>query len=268
MPKPHQVVDLSIIVPTYQAKALAHRSAAILHDFLGGLGLTFEVILVDDGSDPESRPDPRRLPAEARLVQLPVNRGKGSAVRTGLLDARGRCRIFTDVDLPYGLNSLVTCYETIRGGADFVYGDRSLPASTLVARPSWRRRLSSVVFRSAVSTIAGLRPTDTQCGLKGFDGAVADALAPLLQTDHFAFDVEIFRCALDNGLDGRPIPVQLVNGDVSTVRLLRDSMTMFQDLVTIRRRAMRGDYRSAAVTRARQSDKVEPGAARLRGAAS
>jgi len=99
-----------------------------------------------------------------------------------------------------------------------------------------------VVFRFAVSTIAGLRPIDTQCGLKGFRGDVADEIASTLKTDHFAFDVEIFRCAQDSGFTVRPIPVQLVNGDVSTVRLLRDSLTMFRDLVAIRRRAIQGGY--------------------------
>ncbi|HVF38552.1 MAG TPA: glycosyltransferase [Gemmatimonadaceae bacterium] len=241
-------VDLSVIVPTFNAKALAKVSAAALQGYMERAGLEFEIILVDDGSRLDQRPDDRTLPAGTRLIQLDRNRGKGFAVRKGLLAARGRCRVFTDVDLPYGMDSLLTCYEAItNGGADFVYGDRSLPKSTLLARPSLRRRASSVAFKVAVSTLAGLRPTDTQCGLKGFSGDVADSLVPLLKIDHFAFDVEIFRCAEDNGLAATPIPVQLVNGDVSTVRLLRDSMTMFKDLVTIRRRALRGEYRSSAL---------------------
>jgi len=243
-----ELIDLSVIVPTYNAKALALRSATALQQYLDATGLSFEVVLVDDGSRLEERPDQESLPANARVIQLESNRGKGFAVRAGLKATRGSCRVFTDVDLPYGMDSLLTCYKAVtRDGADFVYGDRSLPTSTLVARPSLQRRLSSVVFRVAVSSLAGLRPTDTQCGLKAFSGRVADTLATLLQTDHFAFDVEIFRCVADSGLSSRPIPVQLVNGDVSTVRLMRDSLTMFRDLVTIRRRALRGEYRSSAL---------------------
>lgn len=236
--------DLSIIVPTYNAKELATRSARSLHAFLDDLGLRYEIIVVDDGSDLDERPDSEQLPPNARLIQLDTNRGKGYAVRTGLLTAQGACRIFTDVDLPYGLDSLLTSYRIIAGGeADFVHGDRSLPASAAVAHPSWRRRLSSAVFKFAVSSIVGLEPTDTQCGLKGFSGEVADLLASTLRTDHFAFDVEIFRLAHDSRLRVRPIPVRLVNEDVSTVRLLRDSLTMAGDLLTIRRRARQGHYR-------------------------
>jgi len=244
MQKPESSVDLSVIVPSYNAGALAHKSAETLHDYLLALGISFEIVIVDDGSQADSRPDPNSLPAGARLLQLPVNRGKGCAVRTGLIATVGRCRIFTDVDLPYGLDSLEACYDAIIvDGADFVYGDRSLPASSREAHPSWRRRLSSALFRFAVSRIVELPPTDTQCGLKGFRGEIADSIAPLLRTDHFAFDVEIFRCALDNGLRCRPIPVRLVNEDISTVRLIRDSVTMVRDLVTIRRRAARGEYK-------------------------
>lgn len=239
------ICDLSIIVPTYNANELALRSARSLHAFLDELVPRYEIVLVDDGSRRHERPDPEQLPPTARLIQLDTNRGKGYAVRAGLLSARGACRIFTDVDLPYGLDSLLTSYRIIAGGeADFVHGDRSLPASALVAHPSWRRRLSSAVFRFAVSSIVGLKPTDTQCGLKGFSGEVADLLASTLRTDHFAFDVEIFRFARDSGLRVRPIPVRLVNEDVSTVRLLRDSLTMVGDLLTIRRRARRGHYRN------------------------
>jgi len=247
----HGVTDLSVIMPTYNAKALAHRSVDALHQFLGETGLRFEILLVDDGSRIDQRPDKATLPVSGRLLQVDPNRGKGYAVRAGLLSATGRCRVFTDVDLPYGLPSILTCYESvIDRGADFVYGDRSLPASSHHSPPSPGRRLSSIAFRLAVLAIAGLPPTDTQCGLKGLRGDVADVLAPLLQVDHFAFDVEIFRCARDSGLSMQPIPVHLVNGDTSTVRLLRDSMTVFRDLMSIRRRATRGHYRSDELARA------------------
>jgi len=236
---------LSVILPTYNAGQLALSSATSLQTFLTTLGIEYEIVLVDDGSVPSERPDPAALPPRARLVQLPHNRGKGCAVRAGLGSAQGRFRIFTDVDLPYGLDSIRKCYEALsRDEVEFVYGDRSFPGSGRLVRQSWRRKLSSAVFRAAVARIVGLKPTDTQCGLKGFSGQVADALSTLGRTDHFAFDVEMFRYALDNGLRVQAIPVQLVNEDVSTVHLLRDSPTMLRDLVAIRRRANRGEYRA------------------------
>ncbi|MFN2604377.1 MAG: glycosyltransferase [Gemmatimonadaceae bacterium] len=244
MPISSSQPDISIIVPSYNAGGLAVRSARNLDSYFRNTPLQFEIVLVDDGSSKHERPNPAEFPATATLIQLEKNQGKGFAVRTGLLAACGRCRVFTDVDLPYGIDALARCYSVItEGGADFVYGDRSLPASTVVAHPSFRRRVSSSVFRFAVETIVQLPPADTQCGLKGLSGAVADALGPLLRTNHFAFDVEIFKCAIDSGLRMQAIPVELVNEDISTVRLMRDSVTMLRDLVAIRRRAGRGNYR-------------------------
>jgi len=184
------------------------------------------------------------LPETARVVQVDRNRGKGNAVRAGLDVALGRVRVFTDVDLPYGTSSILECYERLNeGSVDVVYGDRSLPESKVLSRLRKRRRLSSVAFRGAVFTIVGLRQADTQCGIKGIRADVATAMLPVLKIDGFAFDVEMFRCAKDNGLTTMPIAVHLANGDDSTVRLIRDSTTMLRDLLTIRGRSALGKYR-------------------------
>jgi dolichyl-phosphate beta-glucosyltransferase len=238
------MIDLSVIIPTYNAKFRAHATVTTLHAKLAETGLASEIVLVDDGSRPGERPEAAALPPGVRVVQVDRNRGKGHAVRTGLAVATGRARIFTDVDLPYGVESLLECYEKLnRGDADFVYGDRSLPDSTIRSRLRKRRRLSSVVFRGAVFAIAGLRQADTQCGIKGLRGRVAAAMLPLLKIDGFAFDVEMFRCARDNHLTIAPIAVHLANGDDSTVRLVRDSTAMLRDLLAIRARSARGRYR-------------------------
>ena len=161
-----------------------------------------------------------------------------------MLASSGRERIFTDVDLPYGIESILACYQAlVDSGADLVHGDRSLPGSRVVSRLRKRRRISSVIFRVAVLTVAGLRQADTQCGLKGLRGEVVARMLAVLRTDGFAFDVEIFRCARDSGLVIKPIPVHLVNADDSTVRLLRDSRSMLRDLFAIRVRSIRGEYR-------------------------
>ena len=238
------MIDLSVIIPTFNAKAPARATVDLLSAKLAGENLRAEVLLVDDGSRIEERPDPASAPPCARVIQLDRNRGKGYAVREGLRAASGRVRIFTDVDLPYGVDSIMECYERLnRGDVALVYGDRSLPESKILSRLRKRRRLSSVIFRGAVFTIAGLSQADTQCGIKGMRGDVASSILPLLTVDGFAFDVEIFRCALDNGLSTAPQPVHLANGDDSTVRLVRDSTAMLRDLIAIRARSLLGKYR-------------------------
>jgi len=242
----HPVIDLSVIIPTYNAKAHAHATARTLTRRLAEAGLNAEVLLVDDGSRVAERPSAGELPPGASVVQIDTNRGKGHAVRAGLLAASGLRRIFTDVDLPYGTDALLECYAAL-GEADFVYGDRSLPESKVLSQLQKRRKLSSLGFRLAVQSITGLEQADTQCGLKGLRGEIADEILPLLKTDRFAFDVEIFQCARDRRLTTRPIPVQLLNGHGSTVRLFRDSIVMLRDLLAIRARSLRGQYRTAKV---------------------
>ena len=241
------MTDLSVIVLTYNAKAHAQETVAMLRSALQNAGLRSEIILVDDGSRPEEQPDAIAAAPAVRVILLDRNRGKGYAVRAGLAAATGRVRIFTDVDLPYGTASVIKCYERLnRGGVDFLYGDRSLRESTRLSRMRKRRRVSSRVFRAIVSTVAGLRRADTQCGIKGMRGPVADAMLPVLTVDGFAFDVELFRCAEDNGLVSVPMAVQLTNNDTSTVRLIRDSANMLRDIMAIRARSRRGEYRLSA----------------------
>ena len=238
------MIDLSVIIPTFNAKSRAKATVETLCSQFPASRLRTEIILVDDGSRIEQRPDQSSMPAGVRVLHNDRNRGKGYAVRSGLAAATGRARIFTDVDLPYGTEAILDCYERLESGnADIVYGDRSLPESKILSRLQKRRRLSSIVFRGAVMTIAGLRQADTQCGIKGLRGRVAAAMLPVLTVDGFAFDVEMFRCAKDNHLAIAPMPVHLVNGDDSTVRLIRDSATMLRDLLAIRARSASGKYR-------------------------
>lgn len=240
-------IDLSIVIPTYNAKVQAHDTANVLQSGLSAAGLQIEIILVDDGSRIDQRPELLNLPESAQVILLDRNKGKGFAVRTGLLAASGRCRVFTDVDLPYGVGSLLACYDVISDGrADVAYGDRSLADSRIVSEEPASRRLGSAAFRFAVWMIAGLRHGDTQCGVKGFRGDIAESLVPLLKVDGFAFDVEILRSIRDQGLVSRPIAVHLRNGEHSTVRLFRDSWGMLRDLVAIRIRALQGHYKKSA----------------------
>ena len=253
------MIDLSVIIPTFNARSRAQATVETLQSRLAATRLRWEIVLVDDGSRVEERPDAATVPGGVRVLQIDRNRGKGHAVRSGLAVATGRARIFTDVDLPYGTDSILECFEKLdRGDADFVYGDRSLPESRILSRLQKRRRLSSVVFRGAVMTITGLRQADTQCGIKGLRGRVAAAMLPVLRVEGFAFDVEMFRCARDNDLSIAPIPVHLANGDDSAVRLIRDSATMLRDLIAIRTRSAQGKYRLktaelAAASAARQA---------------
>ncbi len=242
MPEP----EISVVLPCYRAAQLAHRSVAELAAWLPGRFAAWEVVVVDDGGgDFGSDWQPE---GPVRLIRLPENRGKGAAVRAGILAARGRVRVFTDVDLPYDLDLLATAASYVRDrGFHLVVGDRTLPGSSYALVVARRRRIASAVFSRFVGTFLTGGFFDTQCGLKAFRADVAEALFTLARVDRFAFDVELLYLALLHRLDIKRIPVVLRNNETSAVRLGRDSGRMLLDVARIRLHRSRGLYRSPAL---------------------
>lgn len=239
-----RALDLSVILPCYGGAALAARSVDALTGYLGRVGLTWEVVVVDDGGNDFARHPLPPLP-EVRLLDHGRNRGKGAAVRTGMLAAQGRARIYTDVDLPYDLDLIPTIARLLQDRFHLVVGDRTMPGATYRGTTSPARRLLSAVATRVIGSLVTGGFFDTQCGLKGVRGEVADALFPLVAIDGFAFDVEVVYLALKHRLDIKRIPVRLLRNETSSVRALRDAAIAPRDVLGMKVRQMRGGYRSA-----------------------
>lgn len=246
--------DLSIVLPCFRAAELARRSAERLSAFLAAAHFTWEVVIVDDGGLDFAAHQFDDLPG-IRLITLPVNLGKGAAVRAGMLVASGDIRVYTDVDLPYELDLILTIATIIRErGFHMVIGDRSLPASRYLTEISPARRAASALFTGFVGTLVTGGFFDTQCGLKGMRGDVADEMFHLQRLDRFAFDVELVYLALKHKLDVHRIPVQLRNNDTSSVRLLRDAARGVVDVFRIKANQLRGRYASGRLEAIRQRE--------------
>ena len=200
------------------------------------------MIVIDDGSEPGRAVEAGDLPPGTGLVRHPHNLGKGGAVRSGVLAARGEHVIFTDSDLPFSLDPIPTTLGWLRGGTDIVIGDRLLPESRCETDVSGARRLSSVVFTFLVQRWVGLDFADTQCGYKGYRAPVARALFTPLELTSFAFEVEILLRARKAGYQIRRQPLRLVHNEDSSVRLSRHAPRMFLDTLRIGWRARRGAY--------------------------
>jgi dolichyl-phosphate beta-glucosyltransferase len=240
--------DISIVLPCYRSAELARRSADHLVRFLGETFGSYEVVVVDDGGGDFDASWPEEGPV--RLIRLPANRGKGAAVRAGMLACRGRVRIFTDVDLPFEMEPIVASARFIaERGFHLAIGDRTLPGSSYALDVGWRRRLASGVFSKLVGMFVTGGFFDTQCGFKAFRGDVAQALFGISRIDRFAFDVELLYLALVYRTDIKRISVKLRNNDTSAVRLLRDSTRMLIDVARIRLFAFRGAYRCPALAK-------------------
>jgi dolichyl-phosphate beta-glucosyltransferase len=202
---------------------------------------------VDDGSTDDTSAVARA--AGAHLIRFERNRGKGAALRAGIATTTGQICGFTDADLPYGLDALPLAISYIRDRRfHAVVGDRTLPGSTY-QNAGLARTIISGVASFAFRTLVTGGIYDTQCGFKAFRGDVADELFRLARIDGFAIDVELIYLALKHRLDVKRIPVQLQRNAPSSVRVVRDSIRAFREIVAIRLNLARGRYRSPALGR-------------------
>ncbi len=196
--------------------------------------------MVDDGSS-DGTPD--IVAAYVPRVTLRVferNRGKGAAVREGMLHARGRYRVFTDADLSTPIEELEPLLEQLEAGADICIGSRELDPHRLVRpQPAYRRWMGRI-FRRIVHLLVffdlpqlrGIE--DTQCGFKGFRGEVAEKLFAETRIDGFSFDVEILYLAARAGYRIVQIPVRWRDDPRSHVHILRDPLRMLIEVARIR----------------------------------
>ena len=249
--EPTEPVALSVILPCYKAAELARRSVMRLTHALAGRVPSYEIIVVDDGigdCEPLLRDLPTGPGGQVHVITLPRNRGKGGAVAAGMKSASGRVRIFTDIDIPYGTTPIMLVESLVRTrGFHMVIGDRTFPQSRYETELSFGRRLASGVFSTITATLVTGGFFDTQCGLKGFRGDIAEALFGLQTIERFAFDVELIYLALTYGIEIKRIPVMLERNTTSSVRLWRDSLQTLRDVSRIKIHQMRGDYESTAL---------------------
>jgi dolichyl-phosphate beta-glucosyltransferase len=219
----------------------------VLAGYLDRVLPLWEILVVDDGGGDFGGVTLPPRP-EVRLLRHEHNRGKGAAVRTGMLAARGRVRVFTDADLPYDRELIPLMVELIETrGFHLVIGDRTLPGSVYGEATSLSRRALSTLASRFIGTLVTGGFFDTQCGIKALRGDVAEELFRLVRIDRFAFEVEVVYLALKHGLDIKRVPVRLRRNLGTSVRPFRDSIRSLADLAGLKLRQLRGGYRSEAL---------------------
>jgi dolichyl-phosphate beta-glucosyltransferase len=245
------VPDLSLVLPVFNAALFVERSLAEAAEFLGRGSLSWEIVAVDDGSTDDTAARLAARPREnLRIVSLPRNLGKFGALKAGMQASRGRCRIFTDADLPFDLDAVPYMARLVNDrGLHIVTGDRTLAGSDYRPHVSRRRDMASAAFSFLVRMLVTGGLFDTQCGLKAFRSDVAEALFPLLAENGFAGDVELLYVALKYNLEIKRVPVRLRRSGPSTVHLGFDSVRMLGRIASLRRAWDTGRYRSPALER-------------------
>src|SRR5215213_10282912 len=256
--------SLSIIIPAYNESARIGKTLrevlAYLEEQPGG----GEVIVVDDGSEDDTVQvaegvfaERRAHGVEGRVIRVQPNKGKGNAVRTGLLAARNTVAAFFDADLSMPVTETPKLVEPIRSGQyDVVFGSRALDRRLIGTHQPWTREQSGRVFNFVMRRLTGLPFKDTQCGFKAFRMDVCRAVVEGALIDRFGFDVELLFIAYRAGLRMLEYPVRwddVAGGSVS----FKTGLQGFAELREVQRNAARGLY-AAAVARAREAaDKVK-----------
>jgi dolichyl-phosphate beta-glucosyltransferase len=240
-----QTPDLSIVIPAYNEEA---RLGPTLRDYLAyctASGRQAELIVVDDGSLDRTSAVVNSfadLHSEVRLIRLAENHGKGHAVRSGVVNARGRLVLFADADGATPLSEVVRLEAALAEGADVAIGSRALGDDRVKVKAKLYRRVIGRVFHGFVEALTVPGVKDTQCGFKLFRGAVAHDLFSRMRVRGFSFDVEVLMMARRGGYRIAEVPVNWTHQPGSKVNLVTDSAKMLVDLFVIRGRCLSGAY--------------------------
>lgn len=240
--------DLTIVIPAYNESERIVEPLAKILDFCKSSGQTHEIIVVDDGSSDDTTEIAQKAltstpTVSSQVIRYEKNRGKGFAIKTGLLAATADIALFTDADLSTPIEETSKLVDPIRSNEfDLTFGSRALDRSLIGMHQPWRREQGGKVMNLIIRTMSGLKFSDTQCGFKAFNMTKFRPLLDMMTIDRFGFDVEFLFVANYHDLRLAEIPVRWNDVAGSKVSVFRDTRRMFSELAQIRRNARRGKY--------------------------
>jgi dolichyl-phosphate beta-glucosyltransferase len=229
----------SVVIPCFNEAARIGETLRLTLDYLAANAAASELIVVNDGSTDATAAIAReRLKSakiETRLLEDFPNRGKGAAVRSGLLAAQKPIGLFFDADLSTPLEETPKVIEPIANGdVDVAFGSRALDRRLIGIHQPWRREQAGRAFNLLVRLATGLPFWDTQCGFKAFRIEVCRPIFEAARVEGFAFDVELLYLAQRAGLRIAEIPVRWNHSEGSKVRFFHDSLGMLREVIALR----------------------------------
>jgi dolichyl-phosphate beta-glucosyltransferase len=236
--QPERAVYLSVVIPAWNEEKRIGPSLVEVGKYLTGKSFISEVIVVDDGSTDgtaEVAAETLAMRVPFRIIGLGQNRGKGHAVKEGVLAAAGEVILFSDADLSTPIEEFEKFLPWLEWGDDVIIGSRALKESDVRIHQNPLRQTMGKLFNVLVRlfVLGGIR--DTQCGFKAFKRPAALDLFSRLETEGFAFDVEILTLARRLDYRIREVPVVWKNSPPSRVRIMAGSARMLRELWRIRR---------------------------------
>jgi dolichyl-phosphate beta-glucosyltransferase len=236
--------SVSVVIPAYNEGERIESTLGKLIEHLEKNFPRFEIIVVDDGSVDDTGDKVKRIAETNRHIELVSyfpNRGKGFAVRQGMLRANNDAALFTDADLSTPVEEIEMALGELARGFPVVIASRRHPDSTIISHQSRARELIGRIFNALVRLMLGLPYKDTQCGFKCFTRSAAKEIFGRARIDTFSFDVEVLLIAGALGYAIKEIPVRWTNAPGSKVRPLRDALTILSELLILYRARTRRD---------------------------
>jgi len=236
---------LSIVVPAYNEEDRLRKTLPEFLKFLAASKKPVEIIFVDDGSHDNTSEVIRKSIEglkNARLIKIPVNRGKGAAIREGMLSARGDFVIFADADN----SSSIWQAEKLLQAADektVVIGSRYVPGSQIGIKQPLYRIIGSRIMNLLIRIILLPAIKDTQCGFKLFPQRAVGEIFPKIRLTRFSFDLEVLALAKALGYRIKEVPIEWEDNPHSTVDPVKDGLKLLRDAIRIKINLMKGDYK-------------------------
>ena len=234
---------LSVVIPAYNEEGRIALTLETVTRYVQTQGYSWEIVVADDGSTDSTASLVEAAARESpkiRLVRL-SHEGKGSAVRGGMLEARGEYRFLADADLSMPIEHLERLLPPHLTDFDIAIGSREVPGARRFHEPTGRHLLGRV-FNWMVRLLAVRGFSDTQCGFKCFTAGAAKAIFPLQRARGFGFDVEVLFLARKLGMRIVEVPIDWYYREGSKVKPLRDSFLMLGDILSVRWSNLRGMY--------------------------
>ncbi len=231
-------MKISLCIPMYNESSIIKDTLKTVSDYMEANFDDYEVIFSNDGSTDDCLAAVESFENKRiRAVSYEKNKGKGAAIRNGVMHAVGDVIVFTDCDLAYGLDVVKKAAELFEANpdADVIIGSRNL-AKDGYEGYTFLRKLASKVYIGCLAFAAGFKLSDSQCGFKCFRKETAHAIFSTCEVNGFAFDFEALIKANNMGAKILEMPVKIINHRESKVNVFRDSFKMLKDVRAIKKR--------------------------------